>query len=91
MNLKRLESFFTALFTIERAVDRPLYRCVYRGARMCGCKDTTVSIGDHRKSLCVPIVRIKGLIKVVYSFRFLTGNSYSKIKKLVPVVERQQK
>ena len=44
------------LFTIGRAVDRPLYRCVYRGDRMCGCGHTTISVGDHRKGWCVPIV-----------------------------------
>ena len=56
MYLRRLKSFFTALFTIGRTVDRRLYRCVYRGDRMCGCGDTTILVGDHRKSWCVPIV-----------------------------------
>ena len=41
MYIRRLKSLFTALFTIWRAVDRPLYRCVYRGDRTCGCGDTT--------------------------------------------------
>ena len=56
MYLRGLKSFFAALFTIGRAVDRPLYRYVYCGDRTSGCGDTTVSVGDHRKSWCVPIV-----------------------------------
>ena len=38
-------------------MDRPLYRCVYRGDRMCGCGETTISVGDLCKSWCVPIVQ----------------------------------
>ena len=56
MYLRRLKSFFTALFTTGRAVDRALYRCVYRGDRTYGCGDIAFSVGDHRQSWCVPIV-----------------------------------
>ena len=48
MYLRRLKSFFTALFTTGRAVDRPLYRCVYRDDQTYGCGDTAFSVGDHR-------------------------------------------
>ena len=58
MYLRRLKSFFTALFTIGRAVDRPLYRCVYRGDRMCGCGDTTISSRrPSQKLVCTNSVR----------------------------------
>ena len=47
---------FTALFTIGCPVDRPLYRCVYRGDRTRGCWDTAFSVEDHRQSWSVPRV-----------------------------------
>ena len=48
--IKCLKSFFTVLFMIGRAVDRPLYHCVYRDDGMCGCEDTAISVGDHCQS-----------------------------------------
>ena len=63
MYLRRLKSFFTALFTTGRAVDRALYRCVYRGDRTYGCGDIVFSVGDHRQKLvCTNSLGIKGLI-----------------------------
>ena len=70
--LRRLKSFFTALFTIRRAVDRPCYRCVHRGDRTCVCGNTAFSIGDHRQSWCVPIVWAR-LAKVHLQFAALTN------------------
>ena len=62
MYLRRLKSFFTALFTIRRAVDEALYRCVYRGDRTYGCGDIVFSVGDHRQKLvCGYSLGIKGL------------------------------
>ena len=62
MYLRRWKSFFTALFTTGRAVDRALYRCVYRGDRTYGCGDTAFSVGDHRQSWCFTnSLGIKGL------------------------------
>ena len=56
-------AFFTALFTIGRAVDRPLYRCVYCGDRMCGCGDTTIWVErPSQKLVCTNSVGFKGLI-----------------------------
>ena len=64
MYLRRLKSFFTALFTTGRAVDRALYRCVYRGDRTYGCGDIVFSVGDHRQKLvCTNSLGIKGLKK----------------------------
>ena len=56
MYIRRLKSFFIALFMIGRAVDRPFYRPVYRGDQTCSCRDTAFSVEDHRQSWCVPTV-----------------------------------
>ena len=89
MHLRRLKSLSSARFTIGRAVDRPLYRCVYRGGRTYGCGDTAFSVGDHRAitkvgvyftSTCAKALKRAGLLMVSVTSRIM-GLTWTRQKK----------